>query len=170
MSLDVIALVNVDTAALNGYGEEMLKDFVEHGGTLLYAGDYWAYRRGHLANGPLAELLPVTCAAKPGGHAMLLHHGDGTVYRCADNGACTVPLAPGAVLCYNNDPVTVKPGARVLLACHDGTPVLVGWKCGQGRVLALTGTALGEAPAGSTLFTQSPAWSAYVAGLLKAAM
>ena len=59
MALDVVALINVDAAALGDAGVEMLKDFVNHGGTLIYGGDLWAYSRGNAATGTMAELLPI---------------------------------------------------------------------------------------------------------------
>jgi hypothetical protein len=157
--------VNVDAAALGDVGEEMLKDFVEHGGTVLYAGDLWAFDRGHVKGNALETLLPVL---RPTGNtALTLRRGDCTIYYCDANAACGEALAADAVMLYADGAFTLKPGARKLLAGKDGTPVLVAWTRGQGRVIAVTGTALGEAPAGKTLFTLTPSWSNYLASLLK---
>ncbi|HEY3417017.1 MAG TPA: hypothetical protein VGM23_09060, partial [Armatimonadota bacterium] len=59
MSYDVIALINIDGVALGDAGLEMLKDFVTHGGTLVYGGDLCAYAQSGVTGTSLAELLPV---------------------------------------------------------------------------------------------------------------
>ena len=57
------------------------------------------------------------------------------------------PLAKNAVVAYAVDALKVKDGAEVLLT-SEGAPVLVSWKVGQGRGIAITRTTLGEAPTG----------------------
>lgn len=165
MELDVIALLNIDAAALGNVGQEMVKDFVTHGGTLLYGGDLWAYQHGNLGTGQLADLLPVTLAdATASGPPTYLR--DEPVYRCAADGQPAAPLAKTGVWLYRTNTFAPKPGAQVLLAGKSG-PVVVTWKVGEGRVIAITGTALGEAPAGMTLFTQTPEWGNFFVDLLK---
>jgi hypothetical protein len=53
-----------------------------------------------------------------------------------------------------------------VLAHCGNTPVMVAWQVGQGRVIAITGTALGDAPKGSILFNNTPAWVALMAETL----
>ena len=156
MAFDIIALLNVDVAALEGAGEEMLADFVRHGGTVVYGGDLWAYARGNMKNGRLAEMLPVTFPAGPPKGAGLKFLRGAPVRR-GDQ-----PLAPQAVMAYAGGAFALKPGARLLAQCGDD-PVLVAWLVGQGRVIAITGTVLGEAPAGSVLFYRAPEWAALLA-------
>jgi hypothetical protein len=165
MALDVIAFINVDAAALGNVGQEMVKDFVTHGGTLLYGGDLWAYQYGNLGTGPLGELLPVTF---PGGTAQSppAYLRNETVCRSAADGQPAAPLAKSGVLLYRTNTFTPKAGAQVLLSGKSG-PVVVRWKVGEGRVIAITGTALGQAPAGNLLFTRTPEWVGYLADLLK---
>ncbi|HEY3396104.1 MAG TPA: hypothetical protein VGM19_00445 [Armatimonadota bacterium] len=163
MGFDVIAVLNVDTAALGAGGQEMLKDFVTHGGTLLYGGDLWAYSRGHLIGSPLADLLPVTCVPRAKGPGQLEALGAAPVQVVAGG----QPLAAGAVMEYATERFTLKPGARALLTCP-GRPVAVVWKVGEGRVIALTGTALGDAPAGQRLFTRTREWRDLLSKLLAA--
>ena len=67
---------------------------------------------------------------------------------------------------YAGDDFTVKDGADVLLSSGEA-PVLVSWRIGKGRVIAITGTALGNAPPESLLFTDTPEWAALVAGILE---
>ena len=165
MALDVIALVNIDAVALGGFGQEMLKDFVDHGGTLIYGGDLWAYGRGNLGSGPLAELLPVTFPSDQG-HNGLRYLKDQSVRLSNHKGNTSRPLSKNAVAVYTNNAITVKDGAQVILTCVD-TPVLVSWKVGEGRVIAITGTVLGEAPNGAVLFNRTPEWSNLMSKILR---
>ena len=159
MAWDVIALINVDAGAVGDAGQEMLKDFVNHGGTLVYGGDIWAFGRGNLGQGQIAELLPVTFPAVVSGAPRFL--------KAQAVSVAGSPLAPNAVMMYAAaGPLTLKKGARVL-ASAGGEPVLVEWKVGQGRVIALTGSALGEAPKGKTLFTRTPQWAALLSRVLQ---
>ncbi len=164
MALDVIALINIDAGALGDIGQEMLKDYVTHGGTLLYGGDLWAYQHGNLGAGPLAELLPVTFPdEKTAGPPQYLY---GVPVRLCDaDGHPTQLLAKDGVLVYRTNTFTLKPGAHVLLS-SPSHPVVVSWKVGQGCVIALTGSALGEAPPGKTLFTRTPEWTLWLANML----
>jgi hypothetical protein len=162
MALDVIGIINVDTAALGAGQQEMLKDFVTHGGTLVYGGDLWAYSRGHLPGSPLAELLPVSVA----GSGKLVALGDAPVEMVAE-GRPASPLSRQAVMEYATESFTVKPGARVLLSSQ-GRPVVVSWTVGEGRVIAITGTALGEAGPGRRLFTRTREWRDWLQRLLGA--
>ncbi len=165
MALDVIAVLNVDTAALGAGGQEMLKDFVNHGGTLVYGGDLWAYSRANLSGSPLADLLPVTFATGPEGQGKVEALGAAPVQVVAE-GQPASPLAPAAVMEYATERFTLKPGARTVLACGE-RPVVVVWEVGEGRVIALTGTALGEPPPGSRLFTRTRQWRELLADLLQ---
>ena len=67
---------------------------------------------------------------------------------------------------YAAETFTVKDGAEVLLSCG-GRPVVVAWTVGQGRVIAITGTAMGEPAAGRQLFTRTPEWAACMEALLR---
>ncbi|MHB9131702.1 MAG: hypothetical protein ACYDBB_11515 [Armatimonadota bacterium] len=163
MALDVIGVINVDAAALGDTGQEMLKDFVTHGGTLIYGGDMWAYANGNLQKGKLAELLPVTFSEEK--KDLQLRYLKSSPVKVSVNGKPAGSLAKNVVMLYAANTFTAKSGAVVHLTCK-GQPVLVSWKVGQGRVIAITGTALGDAPKGKALFTRSPAWSAFMADLL----
>ncbi len=163
MGLDVIALINVDAVAVGEVGEEMLHDFVTHGGTLIYGGEMWAYAHGNLGDGKLADLLPVTFPEARGRDSL----------QYLKSRPVEKQVAPGrksplgnAVMVYAGDDFTVKDGADVLLSSGEA-PVLVSWRIGKGRVIAITGTALGKAPPESMLFTDTPEWAALVAGILE---
>jgi uncharacterized membrane protein len=166
MALDVIALVNVDAVALGEVGQEMVKDFVTHGGTLVYGGDMWAFAQGNLEGGVLADLLPVAFPEDRGRDSLKFLEGR-PVEICDDEGKALRPLAKNGVMVYAGDNFTVKDGAQTVLTCGD-TPVLVSWKVGEGRVMVITGTALGDAPSEAVLFTRTPEWFALMAGMLQA--
>jgi uncharacterized membrane protein len=165
MALDVIALINIDAIALGGFGQEMLKDFVTHGGTLIYGGGLWTYDRGNLDQGVLAELLPVTTADDQSSNGLMFLKDQPVLYSDSEGNA-TRPLAKNAVVAYTGDAFKVKDGAQVVLTSVDA-PLLVRWKVGQGSVIAITGTALGEAPAGAVLFTRTPEWSELMSQMLQ---
>ena len=160
MALDIVAMINVDAAALGDTGVEMLKDFVNHGGTLVYGGDLWAFSRGNAGTGTMAELLPVRFAAK----GAVLTALRGKPVLAVKNGKTDSPLASRAVMEYATETFTVKDGAEVLLSCR-GLPVVVAWTVGQGRVIAITGTALGEPASGQRLFMRTPEWAACIGAL-----
>lgn len=164
MALDIIALVNVDADALGGAGQEMVKDFVTHGGTLVYGGDLCAYGNGNLKDSILADLLPVTFPDRDKDNRVRFLK-DQLVQVCA-GGKPMRHLSPNGVMVYGGNAFTLKDGAQVLLTCKD-SPVLVKWKVGQGCVIAITGTVLGDAPTGKALFTRTPEWGDYIADLLK---
>jgi hypothetical protein len=64
--------------------------------------------------------------------------------------------APQGMVPWRNA-VSPRPGAEVW-ATAGGAPFAVFGKAGEGRVLALLGTALGEAPKGQTAFFEAPGW------------
>lgn len=168
MAKDVIALSNIDAAALGAGGEEMLKDFVTHGGTLVYGGDLWAFGRGNLRGGTLEQLLPVTFSARVAMKAPQFLRDPAQrsvrVRRSANEGWQNLP--PDAPMLYVSDKFAAKPGAQVL-AEAGGEPVAVLWKVGQGRVLALTGTSLGQPKAPQKLYTHSAQWQKWLGSVLK---
>ena len=164
MGVDIIALINIDAAALGSVGQQMLQDFVTHGGTLLYGGDLWAYQQGNLSDGPLNTLLPVTFLdKKTSGAPQWLH--ESPVKLCDGDGHPQRPLAKGAVLLYRTNTFVPKTGAHILVSTTAG-PIVVSWNVGEGRVIALTGAALGEASAKNKLYTRTPEWTAWLTKLL----
>ena len=147
MSYDIITLINVDAGAWGDSGGEMLKDFVQQGGTLVYGGDFWAYSHGSLAGSALEELLPVRCVTDPKAvNPLFPMNGQAvTIGSATKSGG---DLAQNAVMQFMTERFTLKEHARVLLACG-AQPVVVCWPVGKGRVIAITGTILGKAPARS---------------------
>ncbi len=164
MAYDVITLINVDARALGDAGGEMLKDFVTHGGTLVYGGDFWAYSRGNIKGTAIETLLPVRVQTAPTAKNPLFPV-KGQPLEIIKNGKQAGTLADTAVMMYMAEQFALKDHAELLLRCGN-QPVVVSWRVGQGRVIAITGTILGKAPRGKVLFYQTPAWIAWCKNLL----
>ncbi len=158
MMFDIISLINIDAVALGNHGQEMLKDFVHHGGTLVYGGDFWAYSNANLGNDQLSDLLPVTFPTKGSFQDRLQFLEGCWPVNISSNNSL---LSKDAVMVYASDNFTVKDNAEVLLSSGD-KPVLVKWNVGKGQVIAITGTALGDAPPGKILFTRTPEWATFL--------
>ena len=110
----------------------------------------------------MANLLPVRFAAKDSAVTALR----GGPVLAVKGGKAGAPLARGAVMEYATETFTVKDDAEVLLSCG-GRPVVIAWTVGQGRVIAITGTALGKPASGQRLFTRTPEWAACMGALLR---
>ena len=59
----------------------------------------------------------------------------------------------------------VKPGATVLVEAQ-GTPIVVVWHCGKGRVAAVLAQPLGDAPSGAVSFWDWSDWPVFLSRLL----
>lgn len=158
MSYDIIALINIDAASLGDAGIEMLKDFVTHGGTLIYGGDLCAFGQGNLTGTSLTDLLPV--GFLDGANAPAPRYLKPQSVLCG-----TTPLAGNAVMLYTSNSFTVKSSAQIRATCLQ-QPVLAEWRVGAGRVIALTGTSLGVAPRGKTLYLRTAAWRDFLTTIL----
>lgn len=165
LSYDVVVLADVPQDPLTLDKRQQLADYVKLGGGLLVLGGPYAYGGGAWKGSPLEPLLPVaiggTFDLRPSeGDAQLTLTPIG-LKRLGQVGSNRKPDIESrrsllGVVPWHNE-VPLRAGAEVWMTAGKG-PFAVYAKAGEGRVLALLGTAVGEAPAGRTAFYDSPGW------------
>ena len=166
---DVVVLADFPTDPLTPEQQQWLADFVKQGGGLLMLGGYYAFSPGGWADSPLAPLFPVELKT---GLDLQPLTGETTLNVARKvimaNGSKLKPPLPGKDLGVVPWRHNLKPreGAAVWLTAG-GEPVAVSGAAGEGRVLAVLGTALGEAPAGQTACWDAPNWPALLERLLE---
>jgi len=155
MGYHVVALLNVDAAAIGLEGLEMIRDFVKAGGGLLVTGGPFAFGPGGYAGTALEEILPLEgytpfemapvkdAAWQPAGESPLT---DGLRWEAG-------PVSPWV------HRLRARPGSTVLIEAA-GQPILVTGTYGKGRVAAFLAAPLGEAVQGkeSVAFWQWSDW------------
>ncbi|MCG3150357.1 MAG: hypothetical protein PCFJNLEI_03840 [Verrucomicrobiae bacterium] len=150
----VIVLGNVDILQMKPPRLARLKEFVTNGGGLVVLGGECAFSRGGYTNTPLEEILPV---AFPFTH-LIPRYTNGLVLTRAP-GATWLPAFDGGAkpAAFYVHHLIPKSGAAVQLLAGDKPAVIAG-TFGQGRVVAVGLTAMGEPPPGLTAFWDWPAW------------
>jgi len=160
---DVVVLVTVDAGALTPERIGWLDQYVRKGGGLWVVGGLFAFGRGHYTGSGLDELLPVS--------VVRFHDLGRSSPGAAITGVGAHPLVAGLDLssrpvCPYVHELRPKPWATVVLTCG-ARPLLVVGRVGNGRVAAMAGTALGEAPPGRRAFWDWSGWSELVARLVR---
>jgi hypothetical protein len=148
MSYDAIVLANVDVAALGVLGQEMLRDYVLHGGGLVVLGGMYTLGNGHVAGSRIADLLPVE-PGKPFEIRPLA-----TKVLTATDPAFAAFAGKGVTIAHT---LTLRPGAQAVVSAG-AAPILVTGTAGQGRVAVLGATPLGTLPAGVTPLWKAQEW------------
>ncbi|HEY3416909.1 MAG TPA: glutamine amidotransferase, partial [Armatimonadota bacterium] len=154
LGYDVVILADIPQDPLTPDKRQMLTDFVKWGGGLLTLGGTYMYGSGNWRDSPLEPLLPVQIGGvfdlAPGaGDARLALTATGTKrLGTLDKPLGMVPWRHTLIL---------RPGAEVWMTAGKAPFAVVG-KAGDGRVMSILGTGLGEAPAGQTAFWDSPGW------------
>ena len=135
-------MCNVNFKSIGYQSTEMLKDYVEHGGTLIITGGFYAYGNGAFTGTGFEKIVPFenmkpfdfTWAGK----------GKNLILRKKTND----PLLKGVdfskqpqVQWYHD--VKLKKGAVVLAELSNGKPGIVKYKYGKGTVIACTITPFG---------------------------
>lgn len=154
LSYDVVVLADIPQDPLTADNRRRLAEFVTLGGGLLLLGGPYAYGGAGWAGSPLEPLLPVSIGrtfdmrpAGPDARPVLTPVGRKRL------GPVGTSLG---VVPWRNE-VAVRAGARVWLTAG-GKPLAVFRRAGEGRALAVLGTAVGQAPRGSCAFYDSPGW------------
>jgi uncharacterized membrane protein len=158
MSYDAIVLSNLDASALSLFAQEMLRDYVLHGGGLVILGGMNTLGNGHFEQSRFADILPV----EPGKTFEI---------KPLEEKAIAVKDAPefaalgGKVVNFAH---LLKPrtGARVLASAGEA-PLLVAGEAGKGRVVVLGATTLGAAPPDETLLWKDAAWPQMLAQIIR---
>ena len=157
----LVIVANTNGSAFNnGALRTRLKDYVEHGGAVLFLGGLFAFGpEYHLT--ALEELSPVTYADKydqvqvPDG--LPLAPGPDALGK----GWQSLHWAAGPRV-YWYHAVTPKPDAKVLLTAG-GKPLLIAGACGKGRVAIFAGSVMGDPKDGQVPFWEWDGWPAVMA-------
>ncbi|MFM1548302.1 MAG: hypothetical protein ACKJSG_02805 [Lentisphaeria bacterium] len=155
----VIVLNNVPAKAVTIVGTTMLRQYVRDGGTVVIMGDTHGISHGGWARSVLGALLPVTPGAPVrAGEPIHLtpRQGERTEFDWSQK--------PYTLYSHHAE---VRPGARVLLAAG-AVPLIVERRVGQGRIIVLLMSVLGEVDAEmpGTPFWQWGDWPELIAKLL----
>jgi len=164
LRLDVVVLFNSDSRAMGGdVTEEMLADYVEAGGGLLYLAGDLSYHVARHVNKRFKRLLPFELEKKPWGRIKRrarLHVTKGAREILGDL------KFDGTAAVYYQHFQQARPGAQVLIRAGD-RPILAAWKRGRGRVVASLALPFGKARAGAKAFWETPEWTIAMERALK---
>lgn len=138
MKYDAIVLANLDLEALGVLGQEMLRDYLLHGGGLVVLGGINTLGNGHFAGSRIADLLPV----EPGKPFEMLQAKAKTLTTSEPSFAGL--QGKGIQFIHR---LVLRANAKVVARAGD-VPVLVLGEAGEGRIAILGATTLGK-PAGA---------------------
>ena len=155
LSYDLIIMGGAKREALGDTAMEMLKDYLQAGGSMLALGGPMAYGNSRLGGTPLADSLPVTFGNQP------------FDLECLNN--AEIKVAGQAPFLENLDwkaaprvkylhKVEVKPWGRVILQV-DGKPFLVVGEKGKQRIACILGAPMGSMEQGQLPFWQWNDWT-----------
>jgi uncharacterized membrane protein len=129
----LVLLSDVNPRALGFQARNMLKDWVEQGGTLIVTGGPQAFGKGQTKGTVLEDLYPIQVRPDD------LH--DGGSFKPGEALPPNCPVYRGQAGSYLIHRTTARPEARVVLRCND-CPLLAYQKVGMGTVVVFTGTGL----------------------------
>jgi len=163
MTYHLIVIDNISGAALGPVRRKMLADYVQHGGTVLMLGGFYAYDASY-HNSALEELAPVIFPEKETPRqaleGLLLAAGPDVVGNSVVG--LSWNLGP-RVFWYHA--LTPKPGAKVLVTA-DGKPLLIAGAYGKGRVAVFAGSVMGDPHPGQLPFWNWDGWPALTASTI----
>ena len=172
MRYHLVVVCNVGASSFTPVQRKMLKEYVAHGGTVLFLGGWYAFGPDY-HHSLFEEISPVTYPEKrndppnsdsPGVWRNALP--DGLVLAPGEKsiGDGLNWAAGPRVFWYH--PLTPKPGTTVLLTAG-GQPLLVMGAYGKGRVAVFAGTVMGDPPAGKLPFWQWDGWPSLLADAIR---
>jgi uncharacterized membrane protein len=129
----LVVLSNVNPRALGFVGRNMLKTWVEQGGTLIITGGPCAFGKGQTKGTTLEDLYPIQVTPDD--------LTDGGSFQPGEALPPTCPPYRGQAGSYLIHRATAKPGVMVVLRCN-GCPLLAYQNVGLGTVMVFTGTGL----------------------------
>jgi uncharacterized membrane protein len=131
----LVLLSNINPRALGFQARNMLKDWVEQGGTLIVTGGPQAFGKGQTKGTMLEEIYPIQ-----GQSDDLI---DGGSFKPGPEEALPpkCPAYRGQAGSHVIHRATPRPEAKVVLRCND-SPLLAYQKVGMGTVVVFTGTGL----------------------------
>lgn len=156
-----VVLGNVNHKAIGVAGFARIRDYVDHGGSLLVTGGPYAFGNGEFAGTPFLDVLPVTLS----GPFDLKWAGSGkswelTPARNSHSVLRGVSFAQKPNVFWHHF-VTPRRDAEVVLRAGD-RPVLVLGRYGKGKVAALTLSPTGDPRPGQTAWWDWESWPVLV--------
>lgn len=164
MLQDLIIIGNVNIQCLGKLGLEMLKDYITHGGSLLFLGGKSSYGNGGIIGSGLENLLPVEVSTnlfdieKNIKSELVLAQPD---FLTKDLNLKTKPHCP-----YLHQ-INVKEGAKVLIKTTDNKPFfVVNEVAGGGRIACVLGAPYGVSTEDSPIFYNWEEWSKLLGNII----
>lgn len=154
MAYDLVVIANVPPVSFTDVGQEMLKIYVEKGGSLLIFGGTSSFGHGEYAESGLQEWLPVKCKEK----FDLVWEPRGVYLTPVDIKGCPVLTKPRpdedspAVFWYHR---FEKTDGNVILKAGE-SPMVIVKEMGKGRIAVFGFTPCGDPPIGVTGFWDHP--------------
>ncbi len=153
----LIILCDIDVQSLSLKQKNMIKEFANKGGGLVFLGGHKAFDRGGIQNSLLADLLPVTFDTAS--DAPLV--GNGRPAKLAK----TTPHPATEFLGMDNRPACywwhgakAKEGTDTIISLENGDPAVVAGKFGKGRVCCIMMTCHGDPAKGEIPFWNWSEW------------
>jgi uncharacterized membrane protein len=129
----LVLLSNVNPRALGFQSRNLLKDWVEQGGTLIVTGGPQSFGKGQTRGTVLEDIYPIQVRPDDLIEGGSFQPGEALPANC--------PAYRGQAGSYLMHRATARPEAKVVLRCNDG-PLLAYRKVGMGTVVVFTGTGL----------------------------
>ena len=161
LGFDVVVLSNMPAGP--DYANEMVADFVRHGGGLLVLGGMRTFGGGAWQGTALATLLPVTV---PPSFGLKWDPQGVAVTAIADHPATNGITWADAARFYWVHDSKPNPGATVALRAGKRALLVLG-TCGEGRVAAFLGSCQGEPRAGQVPGWTTRAWTQLITQMLR---
>lgn len=158
LTYDVVVLADLPQDPLTPEKRQMLADFVKQGGGLLVLGGPYAYGAGAWKDSPLEPLLPVQVGKA---FDLIPVEGDARLIFTATGKQRLGKLPADLGIATWRHNATPRKGTDVWLTAG-GQPFAVAGKAGNGRVIAILGAPIGEAPAEKTVCWESPHWAEFL--------
>lgn len=130
---DIIILKNWDTDAIDKTYQMLIKDYVEGGGNLLIIGGYYSFNSSKLENTILGDLMPFETS---------LNYFDIKKQKKKLTSTLFKTLEGKNVFYYHK--INPKKNSETLLKDTKGEPLIIFWKWGEGKIMAISLTTLGS--------------------------
>ena len=163
MSYDLVIIANANIQCLSRLGLEMLRDYVTHGGGLLFLGGKAAYGAGGVGDSPISDLLPIQLA---GSQFDIGRLANGRIRPGVPHPITAGLRLDGAALdCTHVHRTTPANSGQVILWAHESPLLLVG-QAKQGRMACLMGTPYRGGKQAATVF-DAPLWQKLLTRVLQ---
>lgn len=160
MQFDLIIMAAIDAFAIGFEGCQILRDYVQNGGSLFVLGGIYGWGGGRYQEYGLDEFLPLsienTFDLEKGGRFNLIPNEAELNEILGKNSPDWGSNQWGIVYWFHK--LKAKPQAKVLVRLGD-FPLLAISRSGLGKIACMAGTTLGEGDPGKLPYWAQPAWN-----------